>query len=114
LSELPPHYRDAFVLTAINGLSLEDAAGAVSLSPKYLSRVFKEVTGTGFMDYKLKIKIDKAKELLKGTGSTISEISDKLGFMNPESFTRIFKKSRAPRLQNSGKRRKQSVEKYLH
>jgi len=64
----------------------------VSLSPKYLSRVFKDVTGTGFMEYKLKIKIDKAKELLKGTGSTISEISDKLGFMNPESFMRIFKK----------------------
>ena len=73
-------------------VSLEDAAETVGLSPKYLSRVFKEIAGTGFMDYKLDVKIKKAKELLTTTGSTISEISDKLGFMNPESFMRIFKK----------------------
>jgi two-component system, response regulator YesN len=78
-----------------NGLkkvSLDGAAETVGLSPKYLSRVFKEITGTGFMDYKLDVKIKKAKELLLTTGSTISDISDKLGFMNPESFMRIFKK----------------------
>jgi YesN/AraC family two-component response regulator len=73
-------------------VSLEAAAGAVGLSPKYLSRIFKDITGTGFMDFKLKIKISKAKLLLVETGSTISEVSDKLGFMNPESFMRIFKK----------------------
>ena len=32
------------------------------------------------------------KELLGNKGYTISDISDKLGFMNPESFMRIFKK----------------------
>jgi two-component system, response regulator YesN len=73
-------------------VSLDDAAETVGLSPKYLSKVFKEITGTGFMDYKLKVKIGKAKELLLATGNTISDISDKLGFMNPESFMRIFKK----------------------
>jgi YesN/AraC family two-component response regulator len=73
-------------------VSLEDAAETVDLSPKYLSRVFKDITGTGFMDYKLDVKIGKAKELLTDTGSTISDISDKLGFMTPESFMRIFKK----------------------
>jgi two-component system response regulator YesN len=73
-------------------VSLEDAAHIVGLNPKYLSRIFGDVAGMGFMDYKLKIKIDKAKEILNTTGSTISEISDKLGFMNPESFMRIFKK----------------------
>ncbi|MGA2091130.1 MAG: response regulator [Endomicrobiales bacterium] len=73
-------------------VSLEDAAQIVGLNPKYLSRIFGDVAGMGFMDYKLKIKIDKAKEILNTTGSTISEISDKLGFMNPESFMRIFKK----------------------
>ena len=44
------------------------------------------------MDYKLKIKIDKARLMLAETGCTISEVSDKLGYMNPESFMRIFKK----------------------
>jgi len=36
LSELPPHYRDAFVLTAINGLSLEDAAAVADTTPTAL------------------------------------------------------------------------------
>ena len=74
-------------------VSLEDAAAAVSLSPKYLSRVFKEVAKTGFVEYKLKVKTGKAKEFLAETGATISDISDRLGFMNPESFMRIFKKT---------------------
>jgi YesN/AraC family two-component response regulator len=73
-------------------VSLEDAAKTVGLSPKYLSRVFNEVAGIGFMDYKLKVKIGRAKEILTTTGCTISQLSDKLGFMNPESFMRIFKK----------------------
>ncbi len=73
-------------------VSLEDAAKTVGFSPKYLSRVFSEVAGEGFMDYRLKVKTNKAKELLAVKGYTISDISDKLGFMNPESFMRIFKK----------------------
>jgi len=73
-------------------VSLQDAAKTVNLSPKYLSRVFKDTAGIGFIDFKLKIKIARAKELLLNTSSAVSEISDRLGFMNPESFMRIFKK----------------------
>lgn len=72
--------------------SLEDAAGSVFLSPKYLSRVFKERVGTGFNEYKLKIKIAGSKELLSRTGLNINQISDKLGYENTESFIRQFKK----------------------
>lgn len=73
-------------------VKLEDAASAVCLSPKYLSRIFKEHTGKGFNDYKLKVKMDKAKELLCQTGYNINQISDKLGYENTESFIRQFKK----------------------
>ncbi len=69
---------------------LKDAAVAVCLSPKYLSRVFKQNTGMGFSRYKLAIKVKKAKELLKNTGCNIEQISDKLGYQNVESFIRIF------------------------
>jgi RNA polymerase sigma-70 factor (ECF subfamily) len=36
LGELPPHYRDAFVLTAIDGLSLEEAAAVTDTTPTAL------------------------------------------------------------------------------
>ena len=71
---------------------LEDAAERVYLSPKYLSRVFREVTGKRFSDYRLEVKTEKAKEILAGTGKSVSQISDELGYLNTESFIRIFKK----------------------
>ena len=73
-------------------ISLEDAADIVYLSPKYLSRVFKQFEGMGFSEFKLKAKMEKAQDLLKTTGCTVEQISYQLGYENPESFIRIFKK----------------------
>jgi len=73
-------------------VNLEDAAEIVCLSPKYLSRIFKENTGESFSEYRLRFKIEKAKELLEVTGQTVNEISYKMGYNNLESFIRIFKK----------------------
>ena len=73
-------------------VSLKDAASEVCLSPKYLSRLFMERTGTGFNAYRLKVKIEMAQELLKTTALPVHEVADKLGYKNTESFVRIFKK----------------------
>jgi len=73
-------------------LSLTDASRAVCLSPKYLSRIFKKSTGMNFIEYKLKIKMEKAKELLVGTGYNVNQIAEKLGYENTESFIRQFNK----------------------
>lgn len=70
---------------------LKDAAEAVSLSPKYLSRIFKENTGMGFSEFRLGVKTREARKLLKETGLNIDQISYKLGYQNTESFTRVFK-----------------------
>ena len=79
-------------------LTLKDAAALVALSPKYLSRLFKAKTGMGFTEYRLKAKIEKAVELLEMTDYNIDEISYRLGYENPESFARLFKrfKGRSP------------------
>lgn len=73
-------------------VSLRDAADLVFLSPKYLSRLFKEITGTGFNQYRLTAKMERAKEILAETGLTVDEISYRLGYKNMESFIRMFKK----------------------
>jgi YesN/AraC family two-component response regulator len=73
-------------------VGLEDAARAVCLSPKYLSRIFEEVTGTRFTEYRLKVKITQAMGFLKKSGYNIDQIADKLGYKNTESFIRQFKK----------------------
>lgn len=73
-------------------VGLKDAASAVYLSPKYLSRIFKEYAKTGFNEYKLELKINAAKKLLEKSGLNVDQISDKLGYQNSESFIRQFKK----------------------
>ncbi len=73
-------------------IALSDIASIVGLSPKYLSRLFKERTGGDFNTYKLRIKVDKAGEMLGSTGFTVEQIAYKLGYGNLESFIRIFEK----------------------
>jgi two-component system response regulator YesN len=73
-------------------ISLKDAADAVCLSPKYLSRIFREREGTGFNEYKLELKMAEAKNILKKTAYNVDQIADKLGYQNTESFIRQFKK----------------------
>ncbi|MEW5894208.1 MAG: ATP-binding protein [Candidatus Omnitrophota bacterium] len=71
---------------------LKDVAEGVCWSTKYLSRIFKEHMGSSFSEYKLGIKIEKAKEWLQSDGRTIDQISLKLGYENTDSFVKIFKK----------------------
>ena len=58
----------------------------------YLMRLFKKETGYSIMEYFIKLKIDKAKDLLRDNQLSIREISDKLAFNEPNYFTKTFKR----------------------
>jgi YesN/AraC family two-component response regulator len=73
-------------------VGLRDAARVACLSPKYLSRLFREHTGVGFGDYKIGLKMERAKALLAESDQTVDQISYTLGYENAESFIRQFKK----------------------
>ncbi len=73
-------------------VSLEEAAALVCLSPKYLSRLFRERVGQGFNEFRLQQKIERSKDLLSGTEATVNQIAWQLGYRNAESFIRVFKK----------------------
>jgi len=73
-------------------VTLVNVAEQINLSPKYFSRVFKEINGIGFNEYRLSIKISQASELLKNTDYTVTEIANRLGYQNLESFIRMFEK----------------------
>lgn len=91
-------YYDQIVSQAISYLnehyskaSLEEAASIVSLSPNYLSKIFKRKTGINFSEYLLKIKMEKASELLRDITRKTYEIAAEVGYDNPKNFTRAFK-----------------------
>jgi len=93
-------------------VTLEDVAGQVCLSPKYFSRIFKEIAGQGFNEYRLSAKITQACKLLKNSDYTVTQISDRLGYQNLESFIRMFEKIMAVRpMQYRHKNQKKSLKK---
>jgi len=73
-------------------LSLKDVSSELFSSPKYFSRIFKEKTGKGFNEYRLSLRIEEAKRLLKKSSYTITQIAYKVGYQNPASFMEMFKK----------------------
>ena len=74
------------------GIYLENVAEAVEISPKYLSRVFKERTGVNLSEYISLVRITRAKELLLSTSKSVGEIGELVGFENRTTFFRTFKK----------------------
>ena len=71
--------------------TLEEAAAKVSLSPAYLSRVFKEKSGTSFSELLLKTRMEKACEMLADIHYKSYDIAYYVGYDNPKNFSRAFK-----------------------
>lgn len=71
--------------------SLEEAALLTHFSPTYLSTNFKQTAGISFSDYLLKVRMEKAMELLSSDKNMLYEIADAVGYLNPKNLTRNFK-----------------------
>ncbi len=86
LSYIRQNYRET--------LTLQDISEKYNYNYAYLSRVFKQETGTPFIQYLTALRIEKAKEILRTDKTVkISEICDQVGFLDQNYFSRIFKKT---------------------
>lgn len=74
-------------------LSQEEVAAHVGINKSYLSRVFPEYTGERFSDYLQRLRIERAKELLRFTNDHIYEIASQVGYWNPRYFSKIFQEA---------------------
>jgi YesN/AraC family two-component response regulator len=72
-------------------ISLTDLAEYLGLSPAYVSRLFKESLGMGFVEYLNTNRINRAKILLEETQIMVDQIGFEVGFNNVRSFMRTFK-----------------------
>jgi transcriptional regulator GlxA family with amidase domain len=76
-------------LSAFN--SVEDLADLVAMSPRNLSRVFKEKTGTTIIEYLTLLRIEFAKTLVNNPEYTIEYIAAQCGFKSARQLQRILK-----------------------
>ena len=72
-------------------LSLNMVAMKIGYNTSHISREFKKIKGTNFIDYLIEFRITKAKELLSNSKEKINDISKMVGYANANSFMRIFK-----------------------
>lgn len=74
-------------------LGVEYVAGKVYLNENYFCRLFKKELGVSFVDYVSEIRMEKAKELLRGSNIKIKDISRRIGFSDPHYFGIWFKEN---------------------
>lgn len=72
-------------------LSIVQVAETVYLNPVYFGRIFKAVKNIPFKQYLLKIRMEKAKQLLLDTPMTITDICEVVGIPNASYFAKLFK-----------------------
>jgi AraC-like DNA-binding protein/ligand-binding sensor protein len=73
-------------------ITLEEVAGAVSLSPTYFSKIWNEEMKCRFTTYLNKLRIERGKVLLRTTDTSLVQIAGLLGYEDQSYFTKVFKK----------------------
>jgi len=74
-----------------NDIMLQDIASHVHLSRTYISELFKKETGMNYNEYLMKVRMEKAKDLLTKERWKISEVAGRVGYANTSYFIKLFK-----------------------
>ena len=97
-----PEEQDERIINSITRFMQEHLAEEMSLSvlaeefhmnPQYISQLFKNEIGVGFLAYLTSIRMEKAKKLLLSTSLSIGEVAEQSGYGDYRVFTKVFKKS---------------------
>ena len=97
-----PEEQEERVINGITRFMQEHLAEEISLSalseefhmnPQYISQLFKNEIGVGFLAYLISIRMEKAKKLLLSTSLSIGEVAEQSGYGDYRVFTKVFKKS---------------------
>ncbi|MCC8138977.1 MAG: AraC family transcriptional regulator [Lachnospiraceae bacterium] len=96
-----------YIIDHFTDCTLSSLAEHLHFSMTYCSRIIKETTGCTFSQLLAEVRISKAASLLTTTPMKIEEISTYLGYKNPETLIRVFKKLTGST--PSAYRKKQSV-----
>ncbi|AKG33881.1 response regulator [Paenibacillus durus] len=73
-------------------LSLEKVASIVYLNPIYFSQLFKQKTGIGYKSYVIRIRMERAKQLLQNRNLLIADVAEQVGYSDLAHFTYMFRK----------------------
>jgi two-component system response regulator YesN len=74
------------------GLTLQEVADNVHVSPTYLSKQLKKELGTSFIDYLTEVRIRNAIQIMNDPSAKVYEIAERVGYSSQHYFSNAFKK----------------------
>ena len=72
--------------------TIEELAGSVGVSRATLANRFRETLGSTPMDYLVRLRIQKAHDILERENAILDEVADRVGYSSAFSFSRAFKR----------------------
>lgn len=82
----------AYIHEHLSGdLTLDHVSEQVFISPKYLSKLFKEETGIVYSEYVTNQRMERARELMTQREITVEQVASTVGYRTPAYFIKKFK-----------------------
>lgn len=75
-----------------SSIKLEDLADVANMNPKYFCRFFRSITHQTPIDYVNRYRVEKAAQMLYGTGLPVTDICMECGFSDSSNFIKVFRK----------------------
>lgn len=76
----------------MNDISMSETARAVGYSEPYFCRMFKQQFGQSFTSYLTEYRVGEAKKLLAQPNVIVKEVGARVGYMDSNYFTKVFKR----------------------
>lgn len=73
-------------------ISIEQLATLYYVSPTYLSKIFKDLTGVSPINYLIQIRLKNAHQMLEKQDLTVKEVAKAVGYEDAYHFSKSFKK----------------------
>lgn len=73
-------------------ISVQSLASKFSVNPNYISQLFRREKGETFTEYLTKLRMEKARNMLKTTGMPVYEVADGVGYRDYFHFAKVFKR----------------------
>lgn len=75
-----------------NDIGIDEVSEFVGLSASHFCTLFKQVTGSTFLEYVTQCRIEKAKYILLNTEVKVYQLAPLVGYQDSRYFTQVFKK----------------------
>jgi transcriptional regulator GlxA family with amidase domain len=89
-------------------VTLDDLARHAALSPRQLTRVFRQATGITVKTYQQKVRLEVARSLLRQSQATIDDVAARCGFDDARQLRRLWRRHFGTTLREGRPRRVRS------